>query len=137
MLWRLRILMRGAALVGRIEAVCYGVLMATVMGGSVVIFLGATPFIYNEDFAWSIPLTVGSLFAMIGVMQHPSWGRIIASLVLVLCANLDRTPTGWGCVIGAILIADGSPWASEERRTAGGHFRWWRSASFRSLPVAP
>ncbi len=105
MLWRLRILMRGAALVGRIEAVCYGVFVAAIMGGSVVIFLGATPFIYNEDFAWSIPLTVGSLFAMIGVMQRPSWGRIAASFLLVLCANLDRTPTGWGCVIGAILIA--------------------------------
>ena len=68
--------------------------MAAIMGGSVIIFLGATPFIYNEDFAWSVPLTVGSLFAMIGVMQRPSWGRIAASFLLVLCANLDRTPTG-------------------------------------------
>ncbi len=105
MLWRLRILMRGAALVGRIEALCYGVFMAAVMGGSVLLFLGATPFIYNEDFAWSVPLTIGSLFAMIGVMQRPSWGRVSASFVLVLCANLDRTPAGYACVIGAFLIA--------------------------------
>ena len=79
--------------------------MATVMGGSVVIFLAATPFIYNEDFAWSVPLTIGSLFAMIGVMERPTWGRVSASVVLVLCANLDRTPTGYACVIGALLIA--------------------------------
>jgi len=104
MLWRLRILMRGRALVGRIEAVGYGVLMATIMGGSVVIFLAATPFVYNEDFAWSIPLTVGSLFALLGVMERPSWGRLTASGVLILCANLDRTPTGYACVIGAGLV---------------------------------
>ena len=105
MLWRLRVLMRGRALVGRIEAVGYGVFMATVMGGSVIIFLTATPFIYNEDFAWSIPLTVGALFAMIGVMERPSWGRVWASFALVLCANLNRTPTGYACTIGAVLIA--------------------------------
>ena len=105
MLWRLRVLMRGAALVGRLEAVAYGIFMGTVMGGSVLIFLAATPFIYNEDFAWSVPLTVGSLFAMIGVMERPSWGRISAAGVLILCANLDRTPAGYACVIGAFLIA--------------------------------
>ena len=59
MLWRLRILMRGEALLGRAEAASYGLLMATIMGGSVILYLAATPFIYNEDFAWSIPLTVG------------------------------------------------------------------------------
>ena len=69
-------------------------LMATVMGGSVILYLAATPFIYNEDFAWSVPLTIGSLFALLGVMERPSWGRVMASGVLVLCANLDRTPAG-------------------------------------------
>ncbi len=105
MLWRLRVLMRGSALVGRAEAACYGVFMATIMGGSVLIFLAATPFVYNEDFAWSVPLTLGSLFAMIGVMERPSWGRVWASGALVLCTNLDRTPPGYACVIGALLIA--------------------------------
>ena len=38
------------------EAAAYGVFMATVMGGSVLIFLAATPFVYNEDFAWSVAL---------------------------------------------------------------------------------
>ena len=91
MLWRLRVLMRGAALVGRLEAVAYGVFMATVMGGSVLIFLAATPFIYNEDFAWSVPLTVGSLFAMIGVMERPSWGRIMGQPA---CSSSAPTWTG-------------------------------------------
>ena len=105
MLWRLRILIRGDALVGRAEAAGYGAFMATIMGGSVVLYLGATPFVYNEDFAWSVPLTVGSLFALLGVLERPSWGRVVASGVLILCANLDRTPPGWACSIAALLIA--------------------------------
>ena len=105
MLWRLRILMRGEAVVGRAEAASYGALMATIMGGSVILFLAATPYVYSEDFAWSIPLTVGSLFALLGVLERPSRGRVIASGVLILCANLDRSPSGWACSIAALLIA--------------------------------
>ena len=105
MLWRLRMLARGNALLGRTEATAIGALMATIMGGSVILYLGATPFIYSEDFAWSVPLTVGSLFALLGVLQRPSRGGVIASGVLVLCANLNRSPTGWACVITALLVA--------------------------------
>jgi hypothetical protein len=105
MLWRLRVLMRGDALVGRAEAAAYGVLMATILGGSVILYLAATPFVYNEDFAWSIPLTVGSLFALLGVLERPTRGRVIASGVLILCTNLNRTPPGWACSIAAIVIA--------------------------------
>ena len=105
MLWRVRILMRGEVALGRAEAVSYGALVGTIMGGSVILYLAATPFIYNEDFAWSVPLTVGSLFALLGVLERPTRGRVILSGVLVLCANLDRSPPGWACVIVALLIA--------------------------------
>ncbi len=105
MLWRLRILMRGDAVVGRAEAASYGVFIAAIMGGSVVLYLAATPFIYNEDFAWSIPLTIASLFALLGVLERPSRGRVIASGVLILCCNLNRSPSGWACCIAAFLVA--------------------------------
>lgn len=105
LLWRLRVLIRGTALVGRAEAASYGVLMAGVMGGSVVIYLAATPFVYNEDFAWSIPLVVGSLFALLGLQERPSWGRATAAAVLVVCTNLDRTPGGYAVTLGCILVA--------------------------------
>ena len=104
-IWRLRILMRGQALVGRTEAVAMGALMASIMGGSVLLDLAATPFIYNEDFAWSVPLTVGSLFALLGILERPSRGRWVAALVLVACTNLNRTPAGYACDIAAFLIA--------------------------------
>jgi hypothetical protein len=105
MLWRLRIVTRGRAVLGRAEAASFGLLIATIMGGSVIVFLAATPYVYNEDFAWSIPLTVGSLFALLGVMERPSSGRVWASGVLVLLANLNHAPTGYACVIGAGLVA--------------------------------
>ncbi len=41
--------------------------------------LAATPFVFNEDIAWSICLTVGSIFALLGVIERPSWGRVVAS----------------------------------------------------------
>jgi hypothetical protein len=104
MLWRLRIVTRGRALLGRAEAASYGLLIATIMGGSVIIYLNATPWVYNEDFAWSIPLTVGTLFALLGVMERPSTGRVWASGILVVLTNLDRTPTGYAVVIGAGLV---------------------------------
>jgi hypothetical protein len=105
MLWRLRVITRGRAVLGRAEAASFGVLIATIMGGSVIVYLSATPFVFNEDFAWSIPLTVGSLFALLGVMERPSTGRVWASGILVLLANLNRTPTGYACIIAALLVA--------------------------------
>ncbi len=113
MLWRIRVLMRGDATLGRGEAASFGVLLATILGGSVVLYLAATPFVFNEDFAWSIPLTIGSLFALLGVVERPSWGRVLASGLLILCANLNRSPTGWGCSIAAILIAAWFAWGKE------------------------
>ena len=105
LLWRVRILMRGSALLGRAEAASYGVLVAAITGGSVLVYLAATPFVYNEDFAWSVALTLGSVFALLGVLERPSWGRVTAAGVLILFTNLDRTPTGYACVIGALLVA--------------------------------
>jgi hypothetical protein len=105
LIWRLRLLIRGQAALGRAEAASYGIFMATVGGGSVLIYLAATPYVYNEDFAWSVALTVASVFALLGVLERPSWGRVAGAGVLILFTNLDRTPTGWGCVIGAGLVA--------------------------------
>jgi hypothetical protein len=105
LLWRVRVLVRGQAAMGWAEATSYGVLMATIMGGSVFMLLAAIPYVFNEDLAWSICLTVGSLFALLGMLERPSWGRATASFVLILCANLGRVTTGWACVAGAVMIA--------------------------------
>jgi hypothetical protein len=105
LLWRVRFLVRGDAVMGIAEATAFGVLIAAVMGGTVWMLLAATPFVFNEDIAWSICLTIGSIFGLLGVIERPSWKRIVFSGVLILCANLDRATTGWACVVGAGLIA--------------------------------
>ena len=95
LLWRIRILVRGETALGRAEAFSFGALMVAIMGGSVWLILAATPYVFNEDLAWSICLTTGSLFALLGVLELPSWGRVTASGLLILAANLDRVTTGW------------------------------------------
>ena len=92
LLWRLRLMVRGHAILGRAEAASYGLFVAVVGGGSVLIYLAASPFVYNEDFAWSVALTVASLFALLGVLERPSWRRVLAAGFLILLANLNRTP---------------------------------------------
>ena len=105
LLWRVRVLIRGRAVMGWVEAVASGVLVATIMGGTIWMLLASTPFVFNEDIAWSICLTVGSMFALLGLVERPSWRRVFACFALILAANLDRATTGWACVVGAGMIA--------------------------------
>jgi hypothetical protein len=105
LVWRVRVLWRGPAMLGRSEAAAYGVLLAAIMGGSVLMSLAAAPWVFSEDLAWSVALTVGTMFALLGVMERPSWGRVLTSGGLILAANLTRGTTGYACVIGALLVA--------------------------------
>jgi hypothetical protein len=105
LLWRVRVMVTGDAPLGRAEAASYGIFATALSGGSVLIYLAATPFVYNEDFAWSVAITVAALFALLGVLEQPTWRRVLLAGVFVLAANLGRTPTGYACVIGAGLVA--------------------------------
>jgi hypothetical protein len=104
-LWRVRFMVRGGAVLGRAEAACYAVLVASATGGTVLLHLAASPKVTHEDLAWSAALTIAAVFALLGVVERPSWGRIVLSAILVIGANLDRSPTGYACDIAALLIA--------------------------------
>jgi hypothetical protein len=87
----------------------------------VLLYLASQPNEYSEDLVWSVALASASLFALLGVVERPSWGRVVASGTFVLLTNLNRATTGYGCVIAALLI---SVWfglgrAGPDRR------RWW------------
>ncbi|MGZ6977099.1 MAG: hypothetical protein ACXVJW_03250 [Acidimicrobiia bacterium] len=105
LVWRIRIMMRGATPLGWPEAVSYGVLVAVVTSGSVLVFLAATPSSFHEDLAWSVGLTIAAMFALLGVLERPTVWRVVGGGVLILAANLTRSTTGWSCVIATILIA--------------------------------
>ncbi len=105
LIWRVRIVVRSVAILSRMEAAAYGVLVATVMCGTVLVPLASTPWVFSEDLTWSVTLTVGSMFALLGVVERPSTGRVVGSGVLVLAANLTRGSTGYACVVGALLVS--------------------------------
>jgi hypothetical protein len=121
LIWRVRPLIRGNVAMGRAEAASYGVLLATIMGGSVLVYLASDPWVFSEDLAWSVALTVGSMFALLGVLERPSWGRVIASGAVIMAASLTRASTGDACVIGAVLVAI---WFAIGRGGAANR-RWW------------
>ncbi len=105
LVWRIRIMLRGAVALPMVEAVTWGIFMAAVMGGSVVVYLGANPSVYNEDFAWSTALTTGVLFALLGMLERPTRWRVAGVGALVLCTALNRSTTGYAAIIAAFLVA--------------------------------
>jgi hypothetical protein len=122
LVWRVRWLIRGSAILSRAEATTYGVLVATILGGSVLINLAASPWVYSEDIAWSVALMLGSLFALLGVLESPSWGRVGAAGLLILCATLNRGSAGYGCVLVAALAA---VWLGSGRGGTDNRRWWW------------
>jgi hypothetical protein len=113
LLWRTRHIVRGSVPLGWGEAACYGVLAACVTGGSVLLAIGSSPSVYNEDMAWSVALATGVLFALLGVLEGPSRGRVVLLGCLVLATNLDRPSTGYACALGSLLAAG---WLALARR---------------------
>ncbi len=123
LIWRVRIMVRGSVVMGWAEAVSLGALMAAIMGGSVLIYLAANPWVYDEDLAWSVALTTAALYCLLGVIERPGWRRIIVAGVVIMCADLNRLTTGWACVIAAVLVA---VWLGLGR--AGASKRKWAGA---------
>jgi hypothetical protein len=102
LLWRLRTILRGSAPLGRAEAVAHAVLVAAVCGGSVLDYLAGSPKVYHEDLAWSVALSLGTLFALLGVVERPGRRRVVGLAVLLLCTVLDRSTTGYACAIAVL-----------------------------------
>lgn len=105
LVWRVRCQLRGDALLGRGELLSLGAFVATVCGGSVLVYLAATPYVFDEDLAWSVALTLSSFFMLLGVLERPSGRRILWCGLLITAANLDRVTTGVACAAGALLLA--------------------------------
>ncbi len=121
LVWRVRAGVRGNAQLGWPEAVSYGLLIFSVLAGSVLMSLASTPWVYTEDEAWAVALAIGSLFTLLGFIERPSWSRLTACGVLILLTNLNRGTTGYACILGTFLVAawlalgrggpDGRRWA--------------------------
>jgi len=105
LLWRLRIFLRGNAALGWLEASTYGLLLVAILIGSVLVFLASRPDTPTEDEAWSVALFCGTLFALVGVIERPSWRRVALCGSLVLLTDLNRATTGYAAVLATLLVA--------------------------------
>ena len=105
LIWRVRVMLRGSVALGWGEAAALGVLVATTMGGSVLLFLAQGPWVYNEDIAWAIAITLATLFVFVGILDRPSRGQVVAAGALVLAGVLNRQSCGLAGVVGALIIA--------------------------------
>jgi hypothetical protein len=122
LVWRVRLNLRGPVTVSRAESVSIGVLIATIMSGSVLLYLASLPWVFNEDYAWGVATGIAALFALLGVLERPSTRRVVATGALTLAATLSRSTVGWGVVIAVALTA---MWFGSGRGGVTEH-RWWR-----------
>lgn len=133
LLWRARLLLRGDAPLGLSEALAYGFTVAALMAGTVLVYLASAPYVYNEDFSWGVATSVGALFALLGVLEHPTRRRLVLLAVLMVAVNLSRLTLAWGCDIGVLLAAG---WFFSGRAGADNK-RWaWPTVAAALVPFA-
>ncbi len=105
LIWRVRTLIRGDAALGFGEAGCIAAFVATILGGSVLLFLAASPWVYDEDIAWAIPVTLATLFVFLGMLDSPTKRRVMLLGVLLVAGILGRQPAAFACVVGTLIIS--------------------------------
>ena len=120
-LWRCRRHIRGSAELVMAEAVIYAMVFATIIGGSALINVAANPWVYSEDIAWSVALSLASMVALLRVLERPSWARVAVLAVAILALNLTRGTAGVGWCVGAVVTGLWFLW--DRSRTE--NRRWW------------
>ena len=116
--------LRGDAPVGRLEALGVGTVMASLTGGSVMLFIASQPWVYHEVYVWSAALTVATAASLIAAWTDPTWRRVAVTGALALATMLTRLPAGWAMSLA--LIATGV-WFLFARRSTADSVAWTRS----------
>jgi hypothetical protein len=133
LLWRVRVMLRGQAPLGRAEAAGSALFIGSVLSGSTLLYLAAQPAVFYEALFWGVAFTVMSIFALLGVIERASGWRVLALGAAVLGAVSSRSTVGWACVIGVVMLA---VWFAAGRGGADGR-RWWPALLLAALvPLA-
>ena len=104
LIWTARVLIRGTAAVQRTEAAMYAILLASVTGGSVVVFHAALPWVYHEVYIWATAFTVATLAGMLTVARRPTMRAALVTGACALGAILTRTTSGWAMALTLMAI---------------------------------
>lgn len=103
--WKVRQLVRGSAVVSRLETALTAALIVVVGLGSVFFFLGSTAQVYEEAALWGAAFALGAMYTLVCFLERPS-GRLLAFTgVLASLAILTRVSVGLGVVVALALTA--------------------------------
>lgn len=105
LLWLTRGLLRPGRLFGRLECTAVGAFLASVGGGSIIVYLAAAPWVYHEVYAWSAALTVLTSVCALRYLDDPSPRRAVDFGVALTALILTRTTMGVGGVVMALICA--------------------------------
>ena len=112
---RVRDLLRGDAPVGRFEAIGLGAVVATITGGSTVVYLASQPWVYHEVYIWSTALTVATVASLIAAWDDSSGRRVAITGALALAVMLTRSTAGWAMALA--VVATGVCFLAGRRRS--------------------
>ena len=88
LIWRVRTIVVPERSMTALEQVAIAGLIALTSGGSALLHLAAIPWIYAEALMWAVAMSIGALYASIGMLQRPSWQRLVVAAAFVLGAVL-------------------------------------------------
>jgi hypothetical protein len=103
--WRIRHLVRGPVGMGRLEASLTAAFVVLIGLGSVLLFLGTTAQVYEETEMWGAAFALGAFFELVGVIDQPSPGGVVATGVFTTLAMLTRVSVGIGTEVAVGLVA--------------------------------
>jgi hypothetical protein len=113
---RVRRCLRGDAPLAPFEAVGLGAVVATITGGSTIVYLASLPWVYHEVYVWSTALTLGTVASLIAAWNDPSGRRVATTGALALATMLTRMTAGWAMALA--LVATGM-WFLASRHERG------------------
>jgi hypothetical protein len=109
--WRVRLLVRGEALVHRREAVITALFVFGVGAGSVATYLASQAVVYHEAILWGIAWSLLAFHALLGFLARPgrralAWTSLFVSLAVLTRASVGVGPlAALAAVVGVVAIA--------------------------------
>jgi len=105
LLWRVRGLLRPGAPLPRWEAAALAAFLLLVTLGSTLLYLGSVPWVFHEAYAWAVPMSIGAVWALLGVLHRPGTAGLLLTAGFTLGAILSRIPAGMACGIAVVGAA--------------------------------
>jgi hypothetical protein len=133
LVWRVRRLLAPGRPLGHREAALLATFLVVGMAGSTLLYLGSVPWVFHEAYAWAIPMCLGTVHALLGVLRSPSRAGVLATAGFTFGALFSRAPAGFACSL-AVLAAAVWLWRGGRGATARG---WWLPLGLAALvPLA-